>query len=54
MNYHSPRDIIEVIDVMYLKAQNLAKDLNRKDLTDDDIKRKVDDIKELAKQVVYG
>ena len=53
-HYHSARQIIEVIDVMYMKAQNLARDLERKDLTPEDIERILNDIREHAKQVANG
>ena len=53
-HYHSAREIIQVIDVMYMKAQNLARELDCKDLTPEDIDHMLEDIKEHAKQVVNG
>ena len=54
MSHHSTREIIDVISVMYIKAQNLARELNNKEFTDQDISRALDDLKEHAKQVVSG
>ena len=53
-HHHSAREIIQVIDIMYLKAQNLARELHNKELTQQDIERMLDDIKEHAKQVANG
>ena len=53
-HYHTARELIQVVDIMYMKAQNLARNLNNKDLTPKDIERILDDIKDHARQVANG
>lgn len=48
--YHSAREIVEVIDVMYLKAQILQREINT--LSEEEIKIKLEDIREHARQIV--
>jgi len=50
MNYHTPREIIDVISVMYLKSQNLMRNLDTMD--EEEVQKVLDDLKEHAKQVV--
>jgi hypothetical protein len=54
MPYHNAREMIDVVSIMYIKAQNLARELNSKEFKDEDIKRALEDIKEHAKQIVSG
>lgn len=48
--YHSTREIIEVVDVMYLKAQNLAREMST--LNKEEIKVILEDLRAHARQII--